>query len=50
MSPPERSGFGRAMIETVVGKALEGDVRLSFPSKGVRCEIDIPAAQVTLRG
>jgi hypothetical protein len=38
------------MIETVVGQALEGDVKLSFPEKGVRCEIVIPAAQVTSRG
>jgi len=50
VSPPERSGFGRAMIETVVGKALEGVVRLSFPPKGVRCEIVIPASQVTSYG
>ncbi len=50
VSPPERSGFGRAMIENVVGQALEGDVTLSFPEKGVRCEIVIPAAQVTSRG
>jgi PAS domain S-box-containing protein len=50
VTPPERSGFGRAMIETVVGKALEGDVKLSFPPKGVRCEIVIPLAQVTSRG
>ena len=50
VTPPERSGFGRAMIETVVGKALEGDVTLSFPPKGVRCVILIPAAQVTARG
>jgi two-component sensor histidine kinase len=50
VSPPQRSGFGRAMIENVVGQALEGDVTLSFPEKGVRCEIVIPAAQVTSRG
>ncbi len=48
--PPQRSGFGRAMIESVVGQALDGDVKLSFPEKGVRCEIVIPAAQVTSRG
>jgi two-component sensor histidine kinase len=48
--PPQRSGFGRAMIETVVGQALEGDVSLSFPPKGVRCVIVIPSAQVTSRG
>jgi two-component sensor histidine kinase len=50
VTPPQRSGFGRAMIETVVGRALEGDVSLSFPPKGVRCEIVIPSAQVTSRG
>ena len=48
--PPQRSGFGRAMIETVVVQALEGNVSLSFPPKGVRCEIVIPSAQVTSRG
>ncbi len=50
VTPPQRSGFGRAMIETVVGQALEGDVSLSFPPKGVRCVIVIPSAQVTSRG
>jgi PAS domain S-box-containing protein len=50
VAPPERSGFGRAMIETVVSQALDGDVTLSFPPKGVRCEIVIPSAQVTSRG
>ncbi len=50
VAPPERSGFGRAMIETVVSQALDGDVKLSFPPKGVRCEIVIPSAQVTSRG
>lgn len=50
VSPPEQSGFGRAMIENVVGKALEGDVELSFRPEGVRCEIVIPAAQITSRG
>ena len=50
MSTPERSGFGRAMIESVVGQALEGEVKLSFPPKGVRCVIVIPDAQVASRG
>jgi PAS domain S-box-containing protein len=50
VAPPERSGFGRAMIENVVSRALEGDVMLSFPPKGVRCEIVIPSAQVISRG
>jgi PAS domain S-box-containing protein len=50
VSTPERSGFGRAMIESVVGKALEGEVKLSFPAKGVRCVIMIPERQVASRG
>jgi PAS domain S-box-containing protein len=50
VSTPERSGFGRAMIESVVGKALEGEVKLSFPAKGVRCIIMIPETQVASRG
>jgi PAS domain S-box-containing protein len=50
VSTPERSGFGRAMIESVVGKALEGEVKLSFPAKGVRCVIMIPETQVASRG
>lgn len=47
---PGRSGFGRAMLESVVGKALAGDVTLSFPETGVCCQIVIPAAQVASRG
>ena len=47
---PERSGFGRAMLENVVGRSFAGDVTLSFPAQGVHCEIVIPAAQVTSRG
>jgi two-component sensor histidine kinase len=50
VSPPERSGFGRAMLENVVSKALAGDVALTFPAKGVRWEIVIPVAHVTSRG
>lgn len=44
---PERSGFGRAMLENVVSKALAGDVTLSFPAHGVHCEIVIPAGHVS---
>ena len=50
VTPPKGSGFGRAMIENVVGRALGGDVMLSFPPKGVRCEIVIPSAQVISQG
>ena len=47
---PSRSGFGRAMIENIVGKALSGKVALTFPVEGVRCEIVIPASHITSRG
>ncbi|GFO81613.1 MAG: hypothetical protein A49_12400 [Methyloceanibacter sp.] len=47
---PSRSGFGRAMLENVVGKALAGKVALSFPVQGVRCEIVIPASHINSRG
>jgi len=50
VTEPKRSGFGRAMIESVVGKALAGDVTLSFPSEGVHCEIVIPVDHITSRG
>jgi two-component sensor histidine kinase len=49
VTEPERSGFGRAMLETVVSRALDGEVKLSFPPKGVRCVIVIPPAQVVSR-
>ena len=47
---PERSGFGRAMVERVVGQALESDVTLSFAARGVRCVIVIPARHVVPAG
>ena len=49
VEPPARSGFGRAMIEKVVGKALDGKVELSFPAQGVQCVISIPASQLVSR-
>lgn len=50
VTAPKRRGFGRAMIENVVAKALAGEVTLSFPPEGVRCVIDIPAQQIAARG
>ena len=55
-----RAGVGRAIeyarvlgvkqVNVISGKALEGDVKLSFPAKGVRCVIVIPDTQVASRG
>jgi two-component sensor histidine kinase len=47
---PERGGFGRAMIETVVGQALQSEAKLTFAPKGVRCVIVLPAIHVASRG
>jgi two-component sensor histidine kinase len=49
VTAPKRHGFGRAMIENVVAKALAGEVTLTFPAEGVRCVIDIPAQQISAR-
>lgn len=39
-----RSGFGRRLIERGLAHELGGEVRVSFHSDGVVCEIDIPKA------
>ncbi len=39
-------GFGRTMIEKVVGQALEGKVALDFAESGVRCVIELPSSQI----
>ncbi|WP_069094002.1 sensor histidine kinase [Methyloligella halotolerans] len=43
---PDSVGFGRTMIENVVGRALNGEVDLTFDPDGVRCEIAIPPSQL----
>lgn len=43
---PDLVGFGRMMIERVVGKALDGEVKLDFEPDGVRCAIEIPARHI----
>ena len=44
--PPEHTGFGRTMIERVVGQVLDGEVKLDFRQKGVLCTIEIPADHI----
>ena len=51
VTPPKGSGFGRAMIENVIGTVKSGATGVvAFPAKGVRCEIVIPSAQVISQG
>ncbi len=39
---PERTGFGRTLLERLVGPALDGEVSVEFAAGGVRCSIEIP--------
>ncbi|QFT67514.1 Blue-light-activated histidine kinase [Labrenzia sp. THAF35] len=40
--PPRRNGFGRMLLERLVGPALDGDVTIDFAPEGVSCVIEFP--------
>jgi two-component sensor histidine kinase len=42
----EDSGFGRMLLERVVGKALGGEVKLDFASDGLVCTMRLPVSRV----
>jgi PAS domain S-box-containing protein len=42
VTPPERSGFGRVMLERVLTTDLRGKVDLDFAQAGLRCRIVLP--------
>lgn len=42
--PPERHGFGRVLLERLVGATLNGSVTLDFQPEGLVCEIEFPDA------
>jgi PAS domain S-box-containing protein len=42
VSPPERSGFGRLLLERALASDLGGDVQLEFAEDGLKCIIAIP--------
>lgn len=44
--PPKRNGFGRMLLEQLVGPALDGEVKVEFASDGVKCTITFPAKQL----
>jgi len=41
--PPKRNGFGRMLLERLVGPSLDGEVTIEFPQEGVRCVIEFPS-------
>jgi two-component sensor histidine kinase len=42
VTQPTRRGFGTRLIEEAIAYELEGEVRLRFPTEGVRCELELP--------
>jgi PAS domain S-box-containing protein len=42
VGPPERLGFGRVLLEKLVGATLNGSVDLDFRREGLVCEIVFP--------
>ncbi|QQP89931.1 GAF domain-containing protein [Skermanella sp. TT6] len=46
VTPPDRSGFGRIVIERSLAYEVDGTSRLDFEPEGVRCRIGIPEEHV----
>jgi two-component sensor histidine kinase len=46
VEPPHRTGFGRVLLERLVGASLGGSVALEFPKEGLHCEVEFPAARL----
>ena len=42
VAPPERHGFGRVLLERLVGATLNGTVTLAFQPDGLVCTIEFP--------
>ncbi|HEX4158827.1 MAG TPA: PAS domain S-box protein [Rhizomicrobium sp.] len=49
VSPPQRLGFGRLLLERALVSDLRSEVRLDFDPQGFRCHIRIPAPQYRVR-
>jgi two-component sensor histidine kinase len=47
VQPPTHRGFGSDLIQNTVAHDLGGDVSLSFPATGARCEICFPIGRLT---
>ncbi|MCK7615103.1 sensor histidine kinase [Roseibium sediminicola] len=45
--PPERNGFGRMLLERLVGPSLDGEVTIEFLPEGVRCVIEFPSRHLS---
>lgn len=45
VAPPTRRGFGSRLLERGLASELAGEVQLTFDSRGLTCEMDIPLAE-----
>ncbi|CTQ43855.1 sensor histidine kinase [Roseibium aggregatum] len=45
--PPRRNGFGRMLLERLVGPALDGDVTIDFAPEGVSCVVEFPVRKTS---
>jgi two-component sensor histidine kinase len=50
VTPPERMGFGRRLIERGIPHELGGKVELDYGTTGVRCVMTFPADRILSRG
>jgi PAS domain S-box-containing protein len=47
--PPQRTGFGRLLLERALAFDLKGEVELEFAAEGLRCTIAIPPDEYMAR-
>jgi PAS domain S-box-containing protein len=50
VSPPQRNGFGRLLLEKALASDLNGAVKLDFRENGLACLITFPSDQHTVAG
>ncbi|POF28423.1 sensor histidine kinase [Roseibium marinum] len=46
VAEPKRNGFGRILLERLVGPSLDGNVKIEFSPEGVNCAIEIPTKHI----
>jgi two-component sensor histidine kinase len=47
---PDRDGFGRYVIERMVGQSLGGRVSIEFPPEGIRWRLETPLSHLVTAG
>jgi two-component sensor histidine kinase len=47
VAPPQRSGFGRLLLERALASDLNGKVQLDFAPEGLKCVVAVPLHEAT---